>query len=120
MNECNVVGGGTVSPDGHCEWQIKQESLPIFLLACPCLCRTTIQHCSACSHWCSQITVITVETSQLLLLLPSNNVQFKFLTMSIPAPLITGTICYIVLCGVLVGGVFASNASGMLSKDNAG
>ena len=40
-------------------------------------------------------------------------------TMSIPGPLIAGTISYLVLFVVLIGGIFVSMATGMLSKDNA-
>jgi hypothetical protein len=39
--------------------------------------------------------------------------------MSIPAPLIAGSIAYLVFGGVLNGGIFASLATGMVSKDNA-
>ena len=37
----------------------------------------------------------------------------------IPTPIISGTIAYLVLGLVGIGGVFGSRASGMLSKDNA-
>ncbi|KAI2511150.1 ATP synthase subunit H [Fragilaria crotonensis] len=40
--------------------------------------------------------------------------------MSIPGPLLTGTISYAVLCGVLLVGIFVATASGALSKDNGG
>jgi hypothetical protein len=39
--------------------------------------------------------------------------------MGIPTPIITGTIAYLVLAGLLIGAVFASLATGVLSKDNA-
>lgn len=41
------------------------------------------------------------------------------LTMSFPTPILTGTIAFIVLAVVCVGGVFAGLASGTVSKDNA-
>jgi V-type H+-transporting ATPase subunit e len=40
--------------------------------------------------------------------------------MAIPTAIITGTISYLVLAFLLVGGVYGSRATGMLSKDNAG
>lgn len=40
--------------------------------------------------------------------------------MSVPTPLITGTIAFAVLAAVLIGGVLAGLASGQVSKDNAG
>jgi hypothetical protein len=39
--------------------------------------------------------------------------------MGIPSTIITGTIGYIVLGCLLLGGVFAMQGSGQLSKDNA-
>jgi hypothetical protein len=39
--------------------------------------------------------------------------------MSFPTSLITGTIAYLVFGAILVGGVFAMLATGMMSKDNA-
>jgi V-type H+-transporting ATPase subunit e len=39
--------------------------------------------------------------------------------MSVPFPLIVGTIGYIALCAALIVGISGSRASGMLSKDNA-
>jgi len=39
--------------------------------------------------------------------------------MSLPTPLLTGTIAYLVVAAVLIGGVFAALASGQVSKDNA-
>jgi V-type H+-transporting ATPase subunit e len=41
-------------------------------------------------------------------------------TMAIPTAIITGTIGYLVLAFLAVGGVYGSRATGMLSKDNAG
>jgi hypothetical protein len=40
--------------------------------------------------------------------------------MSFPTPILTGTIAFIVLGVLCVGGVFAGLASGTISKDNAG
>lgn len=37
----------------------------------------------------------------------------------IPGPVITGTIGYLLLACLAIGGVFVSRASGLLSKDNA-
>jgi V-type H+-transporting ATPase subunit e len=37
----------------------------------------------------------------------------------IPGSLITGTIAYLLLGCLMIGGVFVSRASGLLSKDNA-
>eukprot|EP00521_Asterionellopsis_glacialis_P000659 CAMPEP_0195253182 /NCGR_PEP_ID=MMETSP0706-20130129/4303_1 /TAXON_ID=33640 /ORGANISM="Asterionellopsis glacialis, Strain CCMP134" /LENGTH=76 /DNA_ID=CAMNT_0040305615 /DNA_START=30 /DNA_END=260 /DNA_ORIENTATION=- len=37
----------------------------------------------------------------------------------VPAPIITGTISYLAVGFVLIGAIFASNATGLLSKDNA-
>lgn len=42
------------------------------------------------------------------------------IAMSFPTPLITGTIAYLVIAAVLIGGVLAGLASGQVSKDNAG
>ena len=39
--------------------------------------------------------------------------------MSVPTPIISGTIGYIVLGAILIGLIFSSRATGMLSKDNA-
>jgi len=39
--------------------------------------------------------------------------------MSIPTTVISGTIGYLLLGVILIGVVFSSRASGMLSKDNA-
>jgi V-type H+-transporting ATPase subunit e len=39
--------------------------------------------------------------------------------MYIPGPVITGTIGYLLLAFLAIGGVFVSRASGLLSKDNA-
>ena len=39
--------------------------------------------------------------------------------MSIPGPLFVGTLCYFCLLVVLIGGIYGSRASGLLSKDNA-
>jgi len=39
--------------------------------------------------------------------------------MSIPAPLITGSIIYLVIGFLLLGGVFGASATGQVSKDNA-
>lgn len=47
------------------------------------------------------------------------HVYVQTLTMSFPTPLITGTIAFIVLAVVCIGGVFAGLASGTVSKDNA-
>jgi len=41
------------------------------------------------------------------------------LTMSIPAPLATGTFLYLIIGAALLGLVFASRLTGRLSKDNA-
>jgi len=38
----------------------------------------------------------------------------------VPAPLITGSIAYLVLAAVLIGLSFASLATGMQTKDNVG
>ncbi|EEC47346.1 predicted protein [Phaeodactylum tricornutum CCAP 1055/1] len=37
----------------------------------------------------------------------------------IPGPVVTGTIAYLLLGVVAVGGIYGSRATGMLSKDNA-
>ena len=39
--------------------------------------------------------------------------------MSIPAPLITGTIIYALLGAALLSGIMGARITGMLSKDNA-
>jgi hypothetical protein len=39
--------------------------------------------------------------------------------MSFPTSLITGTIAYLVLGAILIGGVFATRATGLMNKDNA-
>lgn len=41
------------------------------------------------------------------------------MAFSIPGTLITGTIGYLLLACLLIGSVFVSRASGLLSKDNA-
>jgi V-type H+-transporting ATPase subunit e len=49
-----------------------------------------------------------------------NTLYYIFIIMDgIPTPIISGTIAYLVLGLVGIGGVFGSRASGMLSKDNA-
>lgn len=40
--------------------------------------------------------------------------------MSVPTSIISGTIGYLVLGAILIGLVFSSRATGVLSKDNAG
>ena len=39
--------------------------------------------------------------------------------VSIPTTIVTGTIGYLLLACLAIGGVFVSRASGLLSKDNA-
>jgi hypothetical protein len=39
--------------------------------------------------------------------------------MSIPTPLITGSIIYLLIGVLLAGGIFGAKATGQMSKDNA-
>jgi hypothetical protein len=43
----------------------------------------------------------------------------KLVTMSIPTPLITGSIIYLLIGVLLAGGIFGAKATGQMSKDNA-
>lgn len=40
-------------------------------------------------------------------------------TMSVPAPIVTGTIIYALLGAALIAGVMGARITGMMSKDNA-